>query len=163
MLRVSLPSPKEPRTGLSMGEHCELMVKRWKIAREAQDALALTSHRNGIRAYDTGFYDDLVVPHRGLSRDNNLRSDTSMEKLAKLAPAYDKTSGHGTLTAGNSTPLTDGAAAVLLASEEWTHAHRATPQAYLLDAETAAVDFFGPEPEGLLQGRAWLALRSRAN
>ena len=150
MFAPSVPNVNERRTGLSMGEHCELMVETWRISREAQDELALASHRNGARAYQQGFYDDLLVPYLGLARDNNLRTDTSIEKLAKLGPAFDTRSGHGTLTAGNSTPLTDGAAAVLLASEEWAKAHDHTPQAWLVDAETGAVDFFGPQPEGLL-------------
>jgi acetyl-CoA C-acetyltransferase len=150
MLSPSIPNVNERRTGLSMGEHCEIMVKQWNISREAQDELALASHRNGARAYQQGFYDDLLVPYLGLSRDNNLRTDTSMEKLAKLRLAYDTKSGRGTLTAGNSTPLTDGAAAILLASEQWANAHGHAPQAWLIDAETAAVDFFGPKPDGLL-------------
>jgi acetyl-CoA C-acetyltransferase len=150
MLKPSIPNVNERRSGLSMGEHCELMVKEWKISRQAQDELALASHRNGVRAYNEGFYEDLLVPYRGLTRDNNLRADTSMEKLAKLRLAYDTKSGHGSLTAGNSTPLTDGAAAVLLASEEWAEAHGHRPQAWLIDAEAAAVDFFGPHAEGLL-------------
>src|SRR4030095_9878237 len=123
MLSPSIPSVNERRTGLSMGEHCEIMVKTWNISRDAQDELALASHRNGARAYQQGFYDDLLVPYLGLTRDNNLRTDTSMEKLAKLRLAYDTKSGRGTLTAGNSTPLTDGAAAILLASEQWAEAH----------------------------------------
>jgi len=150
MLGPSIPNVNERRTGLSMGEHCELMVKEWKISREAQDELALASHRNGVRAYSQGFYDDLLVPYLGLARDNNLRADTSLQKLAKLRLAYDKTSGHGSLTAGNSTPLTDGAAAVLLSSEQWAEAQGHIPQAWLIDAETAAVDFFSPQAEGLL-------------
>ena len=154
MFAPSIPNINERRTGLSMGEHCELMVKRWNITREAQDELALASHLNGAKAYQEGFYDDLIVPFQGLSRDNNLRADTSAEKLAKLKPAFDKTSGQGTLTAGNSTPLTDGAAAVLLSSESWAKAHGFEPQAWLIDAESAAVDFFGPNPEGLLMAPA---------
>ncbi len=150
MFTPSVPNVNERRTGLTMGDHCELMVKQWNISREAQDQLALGSHLNGARAYDQGFYDDLLVPFAGLKRDNNLRADTSMEKLGKLKPAFDRSSGHGTLTAGNSTPLTDGAAAVLLSSEAWAKAHGHVPQAWLVDAETAAVDFFGPQPEGLL-------------
>lgn len=159
MLAPAVPNVNERRTGLSMGEHCELMVRHWGIGREAQDALALASHRNGARAYERGFYDDLIVPYRGLTRDNNLRADTSMEKLAKLKPAFDKTSGRGTLTAGNSTPLTDGAAAVLLGSEDWARTQGLEPQAWLVDAETAAVDFFGPEPEGLLMAPAYAVPR----
>ena len=150
MFTPSVPNVNERRTGLTMGDHCELMVKQWNISREAQDQLALASHLNGVRAYEQGFYDDLLVPFNGLQRDNNLRADTSLEKLGKLKPAFDRTSGRGTLTAGNSTPLTDGAAAVLLSSEAWATAHGHEPQAWLVDAETAAVDFFGPEPEGLL-------------
>src|SRR5690606_16522421 len=100
----------EPRTGLSMGQHCELMAREWGISREAQDKLALKSHQNATRAYDEGFHDDLVVPFAGVLRDNNIRPDTSLEKMAAMQPAFDKTSGKGTLTAANSTPLTDGAA-----------------------------------------------------
>jgi acetyl-CoA C-acetyltransferase len=159
MLVPSVPNVNERRTGLSMGEHCELMVKAWKISREAQDAVALASHRNGARAYESGFYDDLLVPYLGLVRDNNLRADTSMEKLARLVPVFDKTSGQGTLTAGNSTPLTDGAAAVLLASEPWAQANGHVPQAWLIDAEAAAVDFFGPRPEGLLMAPVYAVPR----
>lgn len=159
MLSASAPNVNERRTGLSMGEHCELMVKEWKISREAQDQLALESHRNGVRAYEDGFYKDLLVPLLGLERDNNLRADTSLEKLARLKPAFDKTSGRGTLTAGNSTPLTDGAGAVLLASEQWASERGHVPQAWLIDAETAAVDFFGPHPEGLLMAPAYAVPR----
>jgi acetyl-CoA C-acetyltransferase len=150
MLLPAIPGFKEKRTGLTMGEHCELMVKQWHIGRVAQDELALASHRNAARAYEQGFYDDLLVPFMGLARDNNLRADTSLEKLARLQPAFDRTSGQGTLTAGNSTPLTDGAAAVLLASEAWATQRGHTPLAWLIDAEAAAVDFFGPNAEGLL-------------
>src|SRR5258708_38343885 len=113
------------------------MVNQWNIWGEAQDELALASHRNGARAYEQGFYDDLIVPYLGLRRDNNLRSDTSLEKLARLRPAFDPTSGRGTLTAGNSTPLTDGAAAVLLHSEKWAAGHARPPPASVLDAQTA--------------------------
>jgi acetyl-CoA C-acetyltransferase len=159
MLRPSVPNVNERRTGLSMGEHCELMVKQWGISREAQDELALASHRNGVSAYEAGFYDDLVVPFQGLKRDNNLRADTSLDKLAKLRLAYDKNSGQGTLTAGNSTPLTDGAAAVLLSSAEWADAHGIRPQAWLTDAETAAVEYAGPHAEGLLMAPAYAVAR----
>ena len=116
------PSTQEPRTGLSMGEHCELMAKTWGITREAQDELALASHMNAAKAYDEGFHDDLVVPFAGVLKDNNVRADTSLEKMATMKPAFDRSSGKGTLTAANSTPLTDGAAAVLLASEDWARA-----------------------------------------
>ncbi len=115
-----LPRNGEPRTGLSMGEHCELMAKRWNISREAQDVLAYESHRKLSDAYARGFVNDLMTPYRGLARDNNLRADLTLEKLAGLKPVFDRDAG--TLTAGNSTPLTDGASAVLLASEEWAAA-----------------------------------------
>src|SRR5690606_20859166 len=111
----------EPRTGLSMGQSCELMAKTWKVSRQEQDALAAQSHLNAAASWQAGFHDDLVIPFRGLKRDNNVRADTSVERLAKLRTVFDTGPG-GTLTAGNSTPLTDGAAAVLLASEEWAHA-----------------------------------------
>lgn len=159
MFKPSVPNVNERRTGMSMGEHTELMVKQWGITREAQDELALASHLNAARAYKEGFYTDLLVPFKGLERDNNLRADTTLEKLAKLKPAFDKTSGKGTLTAGNSTPLTDGAAALLLSSEEWAAANGHAPQAFLVDAETAAVDFFGPDAEGLLMAPAYAVPR----
>ncbi|MGB0218452.1 MAG: acetyl-CoA C-acetyltransferase [Sinimarinibacterium flocculans] len=159
MLRPHVPNVNERRTGLSMGEHTERMVRQWAIGRVAQDELALASHRNGVRAYDEGFYDDLVVPYRGLTRDNNLRADSSMEKLARLAPAFDRASGHGTLTAGNSTPLTDGAAAVLLSSGDWARGAGLDPLAWLVDAENAAVDFFGPDAEGLLMAPTYAVAR----
>lgn len=162
MLLPAVPTFKERRTGLTMGEHCELMVKQWGISREAQDALALASHVNAANAYSAGFFDDLLVPYKGLTRDNNLRADSSLEKLAKLKPAFDKISGRGTLTAGNSTPLTDGAAAVLLASERWASAHGLTPQAWFVDAETAAVDFAGPAAEGLLMAPTYAVPRMLA-
>ncbi len=147
-LKPSLPGVMEPRTGKSMGEHCEQMAQRWKISREDQDRLALASHQKAAAAWYAGFFDDLVVPLRGVTRDNNLRPDTSLEKLAALKPAFDRHSGHGTLTAGNSTPLTDGAASVLLASDDWAAAHGLHPQAWITYARTAAVDFVGGE--GLL-------------
>lgn len=159
MLRPSIPNVNERRTGLSMGEHCELMVKRWKISRAAQDELALASHRNASAAYDAGFYSDLLVPFNGLQRDNNLRSDSSLDKLAKLAPAFDKASGDGTLTAGNSTPLTDGASALLLSSADWAARHGHEPLAWFVDAESAAVDFFGDEAEGLLMAPVYAVPR----
>lgn len=159
MLAPYIASARERRTGLTMGEHTELMVKQWHISRIAQDELALASHVNASRAYERGFFDDLIVPFNGLARDNNLRADSSMEKLARLTPAFDKTTGFGTLTAGNSTPLTDGAAAVLLASEAWAAAHGHTPQAWLVDVETAALDFFGPQAEGLLMAPTYAVPR----
>lgn len=159
MLKPSVPSVNERRTGLSMGQHCEQMVKTWQISRQDQDALALASHQHGSQAWADGWYDDLVVPFMGLARDNNLRGDTSLNKLALLRPAFDPHSGQGTLTAGNSTPLTDGAATLLLSSETWAHAHGHRPQAWLVDAEAAAVDFFGPQPEGLLMAPVHAAPR----
>ena len=140
-LKPDFPGVAEPRTGKSMGDHCELMAKEWHIARESQDELALASHRKAAAAYERGFYNDLVASFRGVERDNILRPETTLEKLASLKPAFDKTSGQGTLTAGNSTPLTDGAAACLLASDDWAKAHGHEPLAYLRDAEVAAVDF----------------------
>ncbi len=147
-LKPSFPGVAEPRTGKSMGDHCELMAKEWQIAREAQDQLSVDSHHKLAAAYDAGFFDDLLVPFRGLKRDGFLRPDSSMEKLAALKPAFDKTSGRGTLTAGNSTGLSDGAAAVLLASDAWAAQRGLKIQAYLRDAEVAAVDFV--HGEGLL-------------
>ncbi|RZZ84084.1 acetyl-CoA C-acetyltransferase [Pseudoxanthomonas winnipegensis] len=147
-LKPEFPGVGEPRTGKSMGEHCEDMAKEWNISRDSQDAWAVSSHKKLAAAYERGFFDDLIVPFRGVSRDNILRPDTSLEKLATLKPAFDKTSGRGTLTAANSTPLTDGAAAVLLSSDEWAAAHGHTPLAYLKDVQSAAVDFV--HGEGLL-------------
>jgi acetyl-CoA C-acetyltransferase len=147
------PGVGEPRTGKSMGDHTELMAKEWNISREAQDQLAYESHRKAAAAYERGFFKDLVVPFRGVERDNILRPDTTPEKLATLKPAFDKTSGKGTLTAGNSTPLTDGASAVLLGSDEWAAARGLKVQAYLVDAQVAAVDFV--HGEGLLMAPAW--------
>ena len=150
----NLPGVAEPRTKMSMGDHCEVMAKQWQIAREDQDQLAFESHDKAAKAWNDGFYDDLVVPYSGAERDNNMRPDTSVEKLAKLKPAYDR-SGSGTLTAGNSTPLTDGASAVLLASEEWAKARGLEPQAYLTFVDTAAVNFVGEQAEGLLMAPAY--------
>lgn len=147
-LKPSFPGVAEPRTGMSMGEHCEKMAREWHVGREAQDRLALDSHRKLAMAYDAGFFEDLVVSFRGLKRDGFLRPDTSMDKLAGLKPAFDKSSGLGTLTAGNSTGLSDGAAAVLLANDAWATKRGLKIQAYLRDAEVAAVDFV--HGEGLL-------------
>ena len=124
------------------------MAKQWNISRDSQDELAVASHHKLAAAYERGFFDDLVVSFRGVSRDNILRADTSIEKLATLKPAFDKTSGRGTLTAGNSTPLTDGAAACLVASDEWAAAHNLEVLCHLRDAHVAAVDFV--HGEGLL-------------
>jgi acetyl-CoA C-acetyltransferase len=150
--RPALPRNAEPRTGLSMGEHCELMAKRWKISREAQDALAQESHIKLASAYGRGFFNDLMTPYKGLSRDNNLRPDVSLDQLAKLKPVFDRDAG--TLTAGNSTPLTDGASAVLLASEEWAAQRRLPVLAWLTYSATAAVDYFDKR-EGLLMAPAY--------
>ncbi|WP_167765726.1 acetyl-CoA C-acetyltransferase [Xanthomonas euroxanthea] len=147
-LKPEFPGVAEPRTGKSMGDHCEDMVKEWNISRDSQDEWAVSSHHKLAAAYERGFFDTLIAPFRGVSRDNILRADTSLEKLATLRPAFDKTSGRGTLTAANSTPLTDGAAAVLLSSEAWALAHGHTPMAYLRDAQVSAVDFV--HGEGLL-------------
>lgn len=133
------PGVDEPRTGLSMGGHTEITAKHYQISREAQDRFALESHQKMVRAYEEGFYDDMLSPFLGLTRDNNMRKDTSLEKLAKLKPAFDTTSG--TLTAGNSTPFTDGASAILLASEQWAAAHRLPVLAYLTHAEIAGIEF----------------------
>jgi acetyl-CoA C-acetyltransferase len=146
------PAVVEPRTGLSMGESMEITAKEWHLTREEQDRLALASHQNAARAYAEGFYDDLVVEFMGVKRDNNIRTDTSLEQLAKLKPVFDRGPG-GTLTAGNSTPLTDGASAVLLASEDWARAHGLPISAYLTHAREAAVDFVNKE--GLLMAPAY--------
>ena len=147
-LKPDFPGVAEPRTGKSMGEHCEMMAKQWQIPREDQDRLALTSHQRAAAAFDRGFYASLVTPFRGVERDNILRADSSYEKLAALKPVFDRSSGQGTLTAGNSTPLTDGAAAVLLASEDYARQRGWPVLAYITHARTAAVDFVGGE--GLL-------------
>jgi len=142
------PANGEPRTGLSMGEHCERMAREWQISRRAQDELTLASHHKAARAWDEGFFDDLVVGHAGVLRDNNIRPDSDLQQLAKLKPVFDR-SANGTLTAGNSTALTDGAAAVLLASEDYARKHDLPVQAWLTHSRTAAVDFVGAD-EGLL-------------
>jgi acetyl-CoA C-acetyltransferase len=152
-LKPEFPGVAEPRTGKSMGESCEQMAKEWQIPREAQDQLAFESHRKAAAAYERGFYSDLVAPFRGLNRDNILRADTTLEKLATLKPAFDKSSGKGTLTAGNSTNLSDGASAALLASEDWAKANNKEVLAYFVDAQVAAVDFV--RGEGLLMAPAW--------
>jgi len=142
-----IPVVKEPKTGLSMGEHCELMVKEWGISQKEQDELALASHQNALKAYDEGFHNQFIVSVNGLKKDTNLRADSSLEKLAKLQPAFDR-SPLGTITAGNSTPLTDGASAVLLSSDDWAKKNGLEIDAYLLDVEVAAIDFI--QGEGLL-------------
>jgi acetyl-CoA C-acetyltransferase len=151
-----IPRNAEPRTGLSMGEHAAIMAKDWGIGRSEQDELAVESHRSLAAAYDTGFLDDLVMPYLGLERDQNLRPDTTIEKLARLKPVFG--GSEGTMTAGNSTPLSDGASAVLLAGEEWAAEHGLEPQVYLIDAETGAVDYLHKR-EGLLMAPAYAVPR----
>lgn len=156
-IKPELPRNGEPRTGLSMGEHCERMAQTWAIERAEQDALALHSHRQLAAAYAEGWQDDLLTPFMGLVRDNNLRPELTLEQLAKLKPAFDR-SGQGTLTAGNSTPLTDGASVVLLGSEQWAAQQGLPVLAYLVDGETAAVDFVSGH-EGLLMAPAYAVPR----
>lgn len=156
-LKPELPRNGEPRTGLSMGEHCERMAQAWRIGRAEQDALALLSHQKLAAAYAEGWQDDLLTPFLTLTRDNNLRPDLTLEQLAKLQPAFDR-SGQGTLTAGNSTPLTDGASMVLLGSEEWAAQQGLEVLAYLVDGETAAVDFVTGR-EGLLMAPVYAVPR----
>ena len=157
----SLPANAEPRTGLSMGQHCELMVKEWGISREEQDQLTYHSHQNLIAAYEQGFFDDLICAFNGVERDGIMRN-TQLEKLATLKPAYDRE--NGTLTAANSTTLTDGAATVLLASEQWAHERNLPVMAYLAHSEVAAVDFYsqGEQSEGLLMAPAYAVPRMLA-
>jgi acetyl-CoA C-acetyltransferase len=150
--RPVLPGVIEPRTNLSMGESMEITAKEWGLSRREQDELALVSHQNAVKAYAEGFYADLVVPFEGATRDNNVRPDTSLERLAKLKPVFDK-SASGTLTAGNSTPLTDGASAVLLCSEPWAKERALPISAYITHAREAAVDFV--HGEGLLMAPAY--------
>ena len=156
-LKPELPRNGEPRTGLSMGQHCELMAQAWQIPRQAQDQLALESHQKMANAYAEGWQDDLLTPFHSLTRDNNLRPDASLEKLASLKPAYER-SARGTLTAGNSTPLTDGASLVLLASEDWARERGLPVLAYWRDGEAAAVDFVRGE-EGLLMAPVYAVPR----
>jgi acetyl-CoA C-acetyltransferase len=144
-----IPRNEEPRTGLSMGEHQALSTRTWGVSREDQDQLALESHRKLAAAYDRGFFDDLLTPYLGLERDQNLRPDSSAEKLAKLRPVFGAGEDCATMTAANSTPLTDGAAVVLLASDEWAAGRRLPVLAHVVDAETRAVDFVHGD-EGLL-------------
>jgi acetyl-CoA C-acetyltransferase len=156
--KPQLPGVIEPRTGLSMGQSCEIMARDWQISRADQDELALESHRKAAAAYDEGFYSDLIVGFRGLTQDNNIRRDTTLERLAKLKPAF---GANGTLTAGNSTPMTDGAAAVLLASEEWAQSRGLPVLAYLSYGKVASVDFINKE--GLLMAPAYAVPRMLAD
>lgn len=156
-LKPQLPRNVEPRTGLSMGQHCELMAQTWQISRQDQDHLALLSHQHMAAAYAEGWHEDLLTPFLGLSRDNNLRPDVTLEALANLKPVFEQ-GEKASLTAGNSTPLTDGASLVLLSSEDWAQAHNLEVQAYLLDGETAAVDFVKGQ-EGLLMAPVYAVPR----
>jgi acetyl-CoA C-acetyltransferase len=157
-----IPRNAEPRTGLSMGEHAAITARQWGISREAQDELAAASHQKLAAAYDRGFFDDLVTPYQRLTRDQNLRPDSTADKLAKLTPVFG--GPDGTMTAGNSTPLSDGASCLLLASEDWAAAHRLPVLAYLTFSETAAVDYVHGA-EGLLMAPAYAVPRmlARAN
>ncbi len=146
-LKPVFPAVREPRTGKSMGEHCELMVQEWKISQKEQDEIALASHRNAASAYEQGFYDDLVVAFKDLKKDTSVRGDTTLEKLSKLKPAFDF-SGKGTLTAGNSSPLSDGASAVLLCSDSYAEKNSLPILAHLIDCQATAVDYV--HGEGLL-------------
>lgn len=141
------PSTSEPRTGLAMGGHCELMAQYWNIPRDEQDQLAFESHNKAVAAYEDGFHDDLIVPCAGVFRDNNIREEIALEKLSTLRTSFEKSS-RGTLTAANSTPLTDGASTALISSEEWAKENGHEVKAWLVDAETAAIDFV--QGEGLL-------------
>jgi acetyl-CoA C-acetyltransferase len=154
---LEIPQNGEPRTRLSMGDHAALTALEWQIGREEQDELAAASHQNLAAAYERGFLDDQITPFRGVERDNNLRADSSVEKLAKLKPVFGKGEA-ATMTAGNSTPLTDGASAVLLGSDEWAAAHGLEPLAYLTASETAAVDYVHGG-EGLLMAPAYAVAR----
>ncbi len=156
-LRPVLPGIAEPRTGLTMGESAELMVSAWGVGRGDQDQLALESHQKAAAAYAAGFYADLVREYLGLAKDENIRTDSSLEKLGGLPPVFDR-SGGGSLTAGNSTPMTDGAAAVLMASEAWARQRDLPVLAYLAYGKVAAVDFFDKK-EGLLMAPAYAVPR----
>jgi acetyl-CoA C-acetyltransferase len=157
----SIPQNTEPRTGLSMGDHQAITAEAWKITREAQDELAALSHHNLAAAYDRGFFADLVTPFLKLTRDQNLRPDSSAERLAKLAPAFGKNLANPTMTAGNSTPLSDGASAVLLSSDEWAAEHNLPVLAHFVDSETAAVDYVHGDRkyDGLLLAPAYAVPR----
>ncbi len=156
-LKPELPRNGEPRTGLSMGQHCELMARTWQIERLAQDELALRSHQNLAASFAEGWHDDLLTPFLGLNRDQNLRPDLTLDTLAALKPVFDRSS-QGSLTAGNSTPLTDGASVVLLGSEAWAQERGLPVMAWLVDGESAAVDFVRGQ-EGLLMAPAYAVPR----
>ena len=148
-LGIEIPKNGEPRTGMSMGEHAAITAKEFGIKRADQDELAAASHQKMAAAYDAGFFDDLITPYQGLIRDQNLRGDSTVEKLAKLKPVFGVSLGDATMTAGNSTPLTDGASTVLLSSDEWAQEKGLPVLAYFVDSETAAVDYVNG-PDGLL-------------
>lgn len=156
-LKPELPRNGEPRTGLSMGQHCELMARTWQIERLAQDELALRSHQNLAASFAEGWHDDLLTPFLGLNRDQNLRPNLTLDTLAALKPVFDRSS-QGSLTAGNSTPLTDGASVVLLGSEAWAQERGLPVMAWLVDGESAAVDFVRGQ-EGLLMAPAYAVPR----
>ena len=157
-LGIEIPANSEPRTGLSMGDHAAITAKQMGIKRVDQDKLAAASHRNMAAAYDRGFFDDLITPFLGLYRDDNLRPNSSVEKLATLRPVFGVKAGDATMTAGNSTPLTDGASVALLATEQWADEHSLAPLAYLVDAETAAVDYVNGR-DGLLMAPTYAVPR----
>ncbi len=157
-LGIEIPANSEPRTGFSMGDHAAITAKQMGIKRVDQDELAVASHRNMSAAYDRGFFDDLLTPFLGLYRDDNLRPNSSVEKLATLRPVFGVKAGDATMTAGNSTPLTDGASVALLASEQWADKHAVAPLAYLVDAETAAVDYVNGR-DGLLMAPTYAVPR----
>ncbi len=158
---IDAPQNGEPRTKLSMGDHQAITALEWSITREEQDELAVNSHKNLARAYEEGFMADLMTPFKGLTRDNNLRPDSSLEKLATLKPVFGKKNANPTMTAANSTPLTDGASCVLIGSEEWAEQNGLRPLAYITHHETAAVDFIGKSgvTEGLLMAPAYAVSR----
>ena len=152
-LLPKLPAIKEPRTGKSMGESCEEMAKSWNITRHDQDLLAIESHQKALKAYEVGFYDDIIINFKGHSKDGLVRSDTTLDKLAKLSPAFDRKSGKGTLTAGNSSALTDGASCTFLCSEDYAKKNGYEPLAFFTNAQSAAVDYLNEE--GLLMAPAY--------
>nr|WP_239476778.1 acetyl-CoA C-acetyltransferase [Nocardia arizonensis] len=161
MIGIEIPRNAEPRTGMSMGEHAAITAKEFGITREAQDELAYLSHKNMAAAYDRGFFDDLITPFLGLTRDDNLRPGSTVEKLSTLKPVFGVRAGGATMTAGNSTPLTDGASAVLLSSEEWAAERKLPTLAYLVDSEVAAVDYIHG-PDGLLMAPTYAVPRMLA-
>ncbi|NKY37637.1 acetyl-CoA C-acetyltransferase [Nocardia speluncae] len=161
MVGIEIPRNAEPRTGMSMGEHAAVTAKEFGVAREAQDELAYLSHKNMAAAYERGFFDDLVTPFLGLTRDDNLRPNSSVEKLATLKPVFGVKLGDATMTAGNSTPLTDGASAVLLSSDEWAAERHLPVLAHLVDSEVGAVDYIHG-PDGLLMAPTYAVPRMLA-